>query len=61
MYASFVDFCTEADAGRNLRQFDLQVFGCYSAAQKSLQSAVAVVVSRVVNCASYSFDQQDMK
>ena len=27
----------------------------YSAAQKSLQSAVAVVDSRVVNCASYSF------
>ena len=27
LYTSFVDFCTEADAGRNLRQFDLQAFG----------------------------------
>ena len=27
LYASFVGFCTEADAGRNLRQFDLQAFG----------------------------------
>ena len=41
MYASLVDFCTEAGAGRNLRQFDLQVFGAFCKTQANSSSDIA--------------------